>query len=157
MPSAIAANTAKKPNPMLAVLSVHGNELVENPGFSLFRGIMIAGPQSFEELLSRVRADSFVHRLPPDFGNNLMRQQPTLGNINDESMRPGNLMVADQVSIRMGFREGSPPATRQRLQTNGKTPDRLSLDRGFFFGELNPGGDLLSQAQRATYHRRRGA
>ena len=84
---AVIALAAEKTNRMLTVIAADTNELIENPCPSLFGRITISTFQNSNQLFSSSYTDFSAHRLPPDFGNNLMRQRLAFGNKNLASMR----------------------------------------------------------------------
>jgi hypothetical protein len=83
------------PDRVLPMTPGHRDELVKDLGLLLLGRLLVALTQRPEHLRSRLPADRVVHRVPPEVGNILLRQQHVFSNRIVESMRWGRLIVAD--------------------------------------------------------------
>ena len=90
--------------------------------------------------------DATIHRPPPDFGSNLMRQRPALSNINAEAMRPEKLIDAPQSRVPDWQKPAKmtcvdtllrPHAQRPRLPLQSDPPHQVALSTDLLC--LSPG------------------
>src|SRR6266852_959165 len=81
----------------------HCYELVQDLALLLLGGLLVAPAERSENFVLRNLADRVLHRVPPDVGNNPLRQRYAFGNKINESMRWGKIIDALHYWMRPSF------------------------------------------------------